>query len=211
MLSGFDYPITPTANLTPFLNLTTNSINCGISPMLNVTLLNQTAHDNYVPYQNFSYATIWSWVRVSPPTQYGNSDANSIQAPGEPRNYTSSTNAESDLLFRCATCNADLAGRWRVDDCSQKYFAACRAQNQPYNWTITSYPISYSYTNQACPDSYNFAAPRTALENSYLARAMRASHRDYGGHGAWVDFNSLDMKGCVRIPGEQFFPFQNVC
>ena len=65
-LPGFDYPITSTANLIPFLNLTTNSTNCGISPILNVTLLNQTAHDNYVPYQNFSYAMIWSWVYLPP-------------------------------------------------------------------------------------------------------------------------------------------------
>ena len=88
-----------------------------------------------------------------------------------------------------------------MNDCSQKYYAACRAQNQPYNWTITSYPISYSYASAACPNSYNFAAPRTALENSYLAQAMRASHRDYDGHGAWVDFNSLDVKGCWTSGG----------
>jgi hypothetical protein len=176
-LPGFDYPTTPLANITPLLNLTTNSTNCGISPFLNVTLLNATAHDNYIPYQNFTYSTVWSW------------------APGEPRNYTSS-DASSESLFRCATANIDLAGRWVVADCSQKYYAACRANRQPYNWTINSYPISYSFADQACPDSYQFAAPRTALENSYLAQAMRNSHRDYDGHGAWVDFNSLDYKSC---------------
>jgi len=90
----------------------------------------------------------------------------------------------------------DLSGRWVVVDCSQKYFAACRAQNQPYNWTLTTYQISYSYASQACPDNYNFAAPRTALENAYLGQAMRESHRDFDGHGALVDANSLDVQGC---------------
>ncbi|TVY81768.1 Maintenance of telomere capping protein, partial [Lachnellula suecica] len=174
---GFDYPTTATANITPFLNLTSNSANCGISPILNVTLLNATANTNYQPYENFTAATIWSW------------------APGEPRNYTSS-DADSDSLFRCATANPDLAGRWAVSDCSQKYYAACRANGQPYNWTITAYPVSYSYAKQTCPKNYQFAAPRTALENSYLAQALRQNHRDYDGHGAWVDFNDLDYKTC---------------
>lgn len=175
-LSNFDYPTSPSADILPLLNLTTNLTNCGISPVLNVTLLNSTAHDNFVPYQNYSYATIWSW------------------APGEPKNASSGDG--SDSLFRCASANVDLAGRWVVNDCSNKYYASCRAVNQPYNWTITSYPISYSYANQACPEGYNFAAPRTSLENSYLLQAMILSHRDFDGHGAWVDFNSLDTKGC---------------
>lgn len=102
-------------DLLPFLNLTSNSTNCGISPILNVTLLNNTAHDDYRPYQNFSYATIWSW------------------APGEPKNYNASSSSNSGSVFRCATSNVDLGGRWVVADCSQRYYAACRAHNQPYN------------------------------------------------------------------------------
>ncbi|KAF4634952.1 hypothetical protein G7Y89_g3161 [Cudoniella acicularis] len=177
-LPGFDYPTSASANIVPLLNLTTNTTNCGTSPYLNVTLLNSTAHENYRPYQNYSYATIWSW------------------APNEPRDYSPS-DASSESLFRCATTNIDLSGRWVVADCSQYYYAACRANGQPYNWSITNYPISYSYANQACPDNYAFAAPRTALENSYLSQAMRESRREYDGHGAcWVDFNDLDTSGC---------------
>ncbi|KAH8659133.1 hypothetical protein BGZ60DRAFT_414613 [Tricladium varicosporioides] len=176
-LQGFNYPTSPSADIIPLMNLTTNTTNCGISPFLNVTLLNSTARENYRHYQNFSYSTIWSW------------------APNEPRNYTSS-DASSESLFRCATSNLNLGGHWVVADCSQKYYAACRANKQPYNWTITGYPISYSYARQACPDSYSFAAPRTALENSYLTQAMRLSRRDYDGHGAWVDFNDLDTRSC---------------
>lgn len=90
----------------------------------------------------------------------------------------------------------DLGGRWVASDCSQHYYAACQAPKQPYNWTITTYPISYSYASQACPGSYYFAVPRTALENSYLTQAMRDNHRDYDGHGVWVNMNSLDFEDC---------------
>jgi len=176
-IPGFEYPITPTADIVPLLNLTTNSTNCGISSILNVTLLNATAHDNFHSYRNYTAATIWSW------------------AQGEPRNYTGDSDASSDSLFRCATANIDLAGRWVVADCSQKYYAACRAK-QPYNWSITTYPISYSFAKQACNEPYQFAAPRTALENSYLTQKLRDSRRDYDGQGVWVDFNSLDYKSC---------------
>jgi hypothetical protein len=182
-ISGFDYSKFAFSDLSPLLSLTSNSTNCGISPVLNVTLLNSTAHDNYIPYQNYSYSTIWSW------------------APDQPQNYTSADSGTSDSLFRCATAIPTLGGRWGVADCSSKFFAACRAQNQPYNWTLTTYPISYFYADEACPSSYAFAAPRTALENSYLAQAMRNSRRDYDGHGAWVDFNSLDVKACWVMGG----------
>jgi hypothetical protein len=104
-----------------------------------------------------------------------------------------------------------MAGRWVVSDCSQKYYAACRASNsQPYNWTITTYPISYSYASQACPNYYDFAAPRTALENSYLTQAMRDSYHDSDGHGVWVDFNSLDVQDCWVTGGQNATcPYKN--
>jgi hypothetical protein len=171
-----------TVDLTPLLNLTLNTTQCGITSILNTTLLNVTANANYRPYKEYSLSTIWSW------------------ATNEPRNYTSS-DAPSSTLFRCATVNPDLSFRWVVADCSQHYYAACRAYLQPYNWTITTYPISYSYADKACPSGYQFAAPRTALENSYLGQEMRNLKRDYDGHGAWVDFNSLNIEGCWTTGG----------
>lgn len=142
-----------------------------------VTLLNATAHTNYVPYQNFTHSTIWSW------------------ASSEPRNISTDP-SRPNALYSCATANPSLAGRWAVADCSQKYFAACRANGQPYNWTISMSSISYSVATQACPKSYQFAVPRTALENSYLGLAVRRNARDYDGNGVLVDLNSLDTRGC---------------
>ncbi|KIN08239.1 hypothetical protein OIDMADRAFT_152418 [Oidiodendron maius Zn] len=176
-IAGFDYPTSPSSDLTPFLNLTSNLTTCGISSFLNATLLNYTANENFMPYESYSYASIWSW------------------APGEPKNQ-SSNNDVSPNLFRCAMSKIDLAGRWVVNDCSSKTYASCRAHNQPYNWSITTYPITYSYAEQACPSGYTFTVPRTAMENSYLFEAMKSSNRDYDQNGVWVDWNSLNTAGC---------------
>jgi hypothetical protein len=167
---------TISADLTATLNLTSNLTNCGISSVLNATLQGSTADSNFVPYSNFSYSSmIWSWL------------------PGEPKNYSSGI---QDNLFNCVTSNLDLNGRFAVSDCSQDYYAACRAYDQPYNWTASSNKVAYSYANQVCPEGYYFAVPRTALENSYLTQAMRALRINKGSHPLiWVDFNSLDHKG----------------
>ncbi|RDL33645.1 Uncharacterized protein BP5553_08013 [Venustampulla echinocandica] len=178
-----DYPTATSGDITPLLTLATNTTNCGISPILNLTLLNSTAHENYRPYQSFSYATIWSW------------------APGEPKNYTSS-GSTAGSMFRCATVNPNLAGRWVVADCSQEYYAACRSKNHSYNWTISDNPTSYYSALEACPADYVFSPPRTALENSYLNQAVRKTARDYGNHGIWVDFNCLEVQGCWSTGGE---------
>ncbi|KAH8804831.1 hypothetical protein F5884DRAFT_428378 [Xylogone sp. PMI_703] len=173
-VEGFDYPTAPDSPLDPLFNLASNLTNCGISPVLNTTLLNQTALQNFLPYQNYSYSTIWSW------------------APGEPRN-----SSDQNDIFRCAASNLALDGHWTVEDCSQKLYASCQAIGQPYNWTTTSYQISYSFAGQACPDSYAFAVPRTALENAYLTRVMRRQGRSK----VWVNFNSLNVKFCWVTEG----------
>ncbi|PBP24077.1 Lectin C-type domain protein [Diplocarpon rosae] len=141
----FNYPITASADINPLLDLTQITTSCGISAQLNNTLLSVPAFVDPVPYQSFSYATIWSW------------------APNEPRN---TSDLDSDV-FRCAISNRDLSGRWIVDDCTQKRYAACRARGQPYNWTLTPITTPYNTAERHCPQSYDFAVPRTALENSY--------------------------------------------
>ncbi|PQE21415.1 lectin C-type domain-containing protein [Rutstroemia sp. NJR-2017a BBW] len=156
-LPQFPYPTTPPSNLTSLLNLTSALTACGISSTLNHTLLNTTARTNPLPYQSFSYATIWSW------------------APNEPRNDTSAPDDTESSLFRCAAMDSELGGRWVVADCSDKLYAACRAPGDPYNWTLSTYPTSYSYASSACPSPYTFSVPRTALENSYLALLLSSA------------------------------------
>ncbi|KAB8303445.1 hypothetical protein EYC80_004869 [Monilinia laxa] len=192
-IPNFEYPTNATSNITSLLNLTSSLTSCGISPTLNTTLLNNTARTNDLPYKNYTQSSIWSW------------------APNEPRNFSPSTD-NSDSLFRCATLHPTTT-HWYATDCSTKLYAACRAPSQPYNWTLTTYTISYSYASQACPTPYTFAAPRTALENAHLTQTIRdlspARNLDTttttvttdNDPKIWLDFNSLDTKNCWTTGG----------
>lgn len=53
-ISDFSYPTSASSDITPLLNLTTNTTNCGISPNLNFTLLNVTANEDPLPYMNYT-------------------------------------------------------------------------------------------------------------------------------------------------------------
>ena len=139
-LPRFPYPLTSNGDLLPTERLVSNMTSCGVSPLLNTTLLGETAGANFTPYQRYAYSTIWSW------------------GPDEPHNYTTTANTDP-TLFRCAMATLPL-GNWVVGDCSTKNFAACRAQSQPYNWTLASYPVSYTYASRSCPNGYTFVAPR---------------------------------------------------
>jgi len=178
-IPGFPYPTTSSSDMSPLLDVSRSATRCGISSFLNITLLGTSAASDYVPYRSYTNSTIWSW------------------APNEPRNFTNGVSSNSADLFRCAIADPSLGGAWAVSDCSVKNFAACRAHSQPYKWTIAEYSVSYTYASETCPDGYDFAAPRTALENSYLTQAMKRSGRNFDlKSGAWVDFNSLDYEGC---------------
>lgn len=54
-VQGFDYPTSPNSPLDPLFALASNLTSCGIAPMLNSTLLNQTVLEDFSPYKNFSY------------------------------------------------------------------------------------------------------------------------------------------------------------
>ncbi|EDN96404.1 hypothetical protein SS1G_01330 [Sclerotinia sclerotiorum 1980 UF-70] len=196
-IPGFDYPTHSNSDLTSLLNLTSSLTNCGISPTLNMTLLNTTANTDNSPYKNYAYSTIWSW------------------APNEPRNSSSSSSSSStnDPLFRCATLRTP-SNHWHVTDCSSKLHAACRLPTQPYNWTLTPYAISYSYASQACPAPYTFSSPRTALENTHLLQTIHllssSPNSDFDSDSdsdsktnakIWIDFNSLDTRNCWTAGG----------
>ncbi|EPE25809.1 hypothetical protein GLAREA_01721 [Glarea lozoyensis ATCC 20868] len=167
-----DFPSPSGSDLAPVLSLTSNLTACGISPVLNSTLLNVTARQDFRPYQSFAYASIWSW------------------ASSEPQSHNSSN-------YRCALTSTSRQGRWIVADCRGDYYAACRASRQPYNWTTSSRTVSYESAEDACPSDFEFAAPRTALENSFLTQAMVVGNKA----NTWVDFNAIDRQDCWVMGG----------
>lgn len=181
--TGLDYPTAATSPPFPLLNLTSNLTACGISPTINETLTNTTADTNITSYQAMSYATVWSW------------------AYGEPRNSSGNTsdNDDKNSHFRCALMDPILNGRWRVGDCTTKYYAACRIASEPYQWQISADPVAFSAAPDVCSGNSTFAVPRTALENTYLYSALKArpdvsSNSDT--NGVWLQFHSLDIETC---------------
>lgn len=164
---------------------------CGISPLLNTTLSNTTADRDLTPYQSLAYNSIWSW------------------SSNEPRNV-SSTEPNPNLI-RCALLDLTLSGRWRVADCTEKHFAACRSFDSPYIWHLSSSRGTYSASGDSCPSDTSFAAPRTGLENTYLSAAigqeLRVSDNDGIDTGFWVDFNSLDAEGCWVVGVNSTCPY----
>lgn len=57
--------------------------------------------------------------------------------------------------------------------------------------------------HKICPQGYNFAAPRTALENAYLLEEMRRNEVDWDGEvKCWVAFESRDIEGCWVVGGK---------
>ena len=52
--AGFDYSTSAASDTQALFDLTANTTNCGISPNLNVTLLNATADDNPAPYKTYT-------------------------------------------------------------------------------------------------------------------------------------------------------------
>lgn len=155
-----------------------NLTECGSSPFLNDTLLNTTADRDFYPYRTIPYSTIWSWAR------------------GEPRNV--SEDEENAERRRCAVIDLSLRGRWRVVDCTDHHYSACRVGGEPYRWAISDQKGSYSFSAvSGCSDGQAFSVPRTGLENMHLVNHYRDVHDDEDSDTAlWIDFNSLDRRDC---------------
>jgi hypothetical protein len=169
-------PITEVANLTA----------CGISPFLNTMLFNSTADQDISKYNDFIRSATWSW-------EYG-----------EPRNVSS--NEENANRVRCAAMDSSLNGRWRVVDCTDKHYAACRVGNDPFTWRISSTRATYTSSNDICDEGQTFSVPLTALENRHLFRRMQEEMSD--DHLIWVNFNSLDYGNCWVVGVNQTCPYR---
>jgi len=153
-----------------------NITGCGISPVLNATLGNVTAAENFLPYQEYVEASIWPW------------------AAGEPQ--STSSNGDGEQEARCATLNI-TSGRWQATNCGQWYFPACRIGNSPYQWAIGTARGQYASVDRACEGNSTFDTPQTALENSYLTstwRRYRNDNNDVNEELLWVN---VSLAACI--------------
>ena len=194
-----------------------NLTSCGISPLVDQTILNSTADNaTSVPlYTSLTDSAIWSW------------------APNEPANnstfspyYASVGDQLSPSQFRCAVFNAlsNPPGRWHVADCTGRHYAACRSDTNPYIWSISSDRGTYIEVEDNCPDGSTFAVPRTALENSHLLSILRSTRPDIlqpappgdpdgdndddsSSGNIWINFNSLGTANCWVTGVNQTCPY----
>ena len=179
-------------SLDNFQSLASNLTSCGIAPILNVALNNQTADQNSSLYVQFVQSTIWNWAQDEP-RNFSVPDANGRD------------NGSIQGQFRCAlmdTSTASTSGRWRVEYCSIHHRVACRTANQPYVWQLSDESVPFSEAEVSCKPNSSFSVPRTTLENTYLyhhiisiSEAAR-SNLSGDGSGVWLNFNSLDTEAC---------------
>ncbi|EEP81558.1 predicted protein [Uncinocarpus reesii 1704] len=174
----------PIGNSSSQLAFFTNQmVACGISPLVNYTLLNATADQNIEPYRNVSLSSIWSW------------------AVGQPESSVNSAMVEEN---RCSVMDLSLAGHWRATDCTDRLYAACRVADSPYKWVLSREPEAYVFAKDTCPENSSFAVPRTTLENTYLYEYLLKQPKDLidstsdetEKRNVWLDFNSLDVPNC---------------
>jgi hypothetical protein len=167
-------------------NTISNFTACGLSPVLNTTLFNETADTNVSHYRNVSLSTGWAW------------------AIGEPQGAAYSGGENASQIDRCAVMDLSLKGRWRVANCSDVRRAACRVDHSPFSWTLSGSTASYSDVASSCPSGSVFSVPRTALENTYLYEtliselgpAINPRSTDPTLSDIYVDFNSLNVESC---------------
>lgn len=174
-----------------------NLTDCGISPILNTTLLNATADTKPTPYRSYVMSTIWSWA-ADQPRNFGSSDSpDQTQDAGFPN--------------RCAVLNA-TSTRWQAHACAASHHVTCRANNgNPFDFRIADASTAYDKAENACRGDVQFAVPRTSLENSFLVSAWRSyrSDHDVEDELLWVDFNDLDIASCWVIGQNSTCPYQD--
>lgn len=168
-----------------------NMTSCGVSPILNQTLGNESAGDAYRPYQQVTEALVLGW------------------ADGEPRNASSpgmDDDSDSDQ-FRCAVIDSsnDYRGKWRVVSCQGEYRAACRIGGQPYNWRLSRSTTDFTGAPDSCPEGSSFDLPITQLENTYLYEHILDDVTNTSDssiqRNVWINLNALDSMDCWVTTG----------
>ena len=197
----------------PDLLLSSSNITrCGISPILNSTLQNATADQNFLPYQTYLQSTIWSWAPDYP-------RAANISLPiseGDDNGMVENSDTDEDLgsQNRCAALNA-TSGFWQNIVCDTSHYSACRASDSIYDWSISEGDTTYTKAGISCPEGSQFDVPRTGLQSTYLLNTWRAHLADPSTDSdpndplLWLNFNNLHSEPCWVVGQNSTCPYVN--
>ena len=177
------------------INTTSNTAldlsSCGISPILDMPLLGNSAINNATTYREYIRNSLWGWDTDEP------SDSLSTA--------TSSRH--------CAVSNLANNGLWEVVDCTNENRFLCRRDDSPYTFRISDAKNRYYQGYEACDQGYTFAVPRTALENRYAVAAMRdwlSQHQDTDDAPVyWLSINDIDTKDCWVSGVDEICPYRS--
>lgn len=185
-----------------------NLTRCGISPILNVTLQDVTADQDFLPYQDYLQSTIWSWAPGYPQS------SNRTQSISD--NGNTNNNAETEDLSsqsRCAVLNA-TSGFWQNVACDSMHYSACRREGSIYDWSITSEDTDYTQAGLTCEEDTEFDVPRTGLQNHFLLNTWRAHLADptttpdaASDALLWLNFQNLDSELCWVVGQNSTCPY----
>ena len=177
------------------INTTSNAAldlsSCGISPILNMPLLGNSAINNATTYREYIRNSLWGWDTDEP------SDSLSTA--------TSSRH--------CAVADLSNNGMWEVVDCTNENRFLCRRDDSPYTFSISDAKNRYYQGYEACDEGFTFAVPRTALENRYAIAAMRdflSRQTDYDNAPVfWLSINDIDTKDCWVSGVDEICPYRS--
>ena len=194
-----------TSSQPDILFSSSNVTRCGISPILNITLENATADENFLPYQTYRQSTIWSWAPNYPRT------ANDSRSLSE--NDTNDNQQDLGAQPRCAALNAS-SGFWQNVICDGQHYSACRQEGSIYDWSISSEDAGYTKAGLTCREGSEFDVPRTGLQNAYLLNTWRAHLADpttdanaESDQLLWLNFNNLDSELCWVVGQNSTCPY----
>lgn len=166
---------------------------CGLSPFVGSALFGMGADESPELYRNVSLLSSWAW------------------AIEEPQDSSSLTDIYLATSHRCAVMDMGLSGHWRAVNCGGLRLAACRMDNTPFSWVLSSQMASFSNASAACPPNSALAVPRTGLENTYLYHYLLAQNNDIidtqsadaAKRQVWLDFNSIYTESCWVTGGPE--------
>lgn len=172
-------------------------INFGYSPVI----ANQYSMENITEISNIlNSSIIWSW------------------SPNQPLTTQAEMKAQTDSLvaYNCAVLkytSSNSSAYWQVDNCYERNQGLCRYQQQAYVWLITEVRDTYfafdMHSGTRCPTDYEFALPRTPLEQTSLTIYLSNSSSEL--KTIWIDINSIAVSNCWVTGGPYATcPYQKV-